>query len=84
MDRDPSGRSTGVTVTPSARLDMLGGSNGALKTPVHRIPRVDEAECVGCNLCWLVCPVDGCITMDKIETGKPMESWEQRTSGVRA
>src|ERR1035438_1423948 len=26
------------------------------KTPPHRIPRVDEEECVGCNLCWLVCP----------------------------
>ena len=24
----------------------------------HRIPRVDEDECVGCNLCWLVCPVE--------------------------
>src|SRR6266567_9640469 len=25
--------------------------------PRHRVPRVDENECVGCNLCWLVCPV---------------------------
>ena len=48
------------------------------KTPAHRIPRVDEAECVGCNLCWLVCPVEDCITMEKIETGKPVESWDQR------
>ncbi|HLJ13428.1 MAG TPA: NAD-dependent dihydropyrimidine dehydrogenase subunit PreA [Bryobacteraceae bacterium] len=36
------------------------------KTPVLRIPRVDEHECVGCNLCWLVCPVENCITMERI------------------
>ncbi len=27
------------------------------------VPFVDESECVGCNLCHLVCPVPGCITM---------------------
>ena len=41
---------------------------------------MDEDECVGCNLCWLVCPVDGCITMDRVDTGRPFESWEQRMS----
>lgn len=25
---------------------------------------VNEAECVGCNLCVLVCPVEGCITLE--------------------
>jgi dihydropyrimidine dehydrogenase (NAD+) subunit PreA len=48
------------------------------KTPAHRIPHVDEEECVGCNLCWLVCPVEDCITMEKIDLGKPKESWEER------
>ena len=24
---------------------------------------VNEAECVGCNLCALVCPVEGCVTL---------------------
>jgi len=32
-----------------------------------RIPWVDQTECVGCNLCSLVCPVPGCIRMLKIE-----------------
>jgi dihydropyrimidine dehydrogenase (NAD+) subunit PreA len=50
-------------------------------TPPERIPRVDEQACVGCNLCWLVCPVEGCITMDRVDTGVAPESWEQR--GVR-
>src|SRR5271165_5070279 len=30
------------------------------RTPPLRIPHVDEGECVGCNLCWLVCPVENC------------------------
>ncbi len=47
------------------------------RTPAVRIPKVDEAECVGCNLCWLVCPVEGCITMDRVDTGRAAESWAQ-------
>jgi len=41
---------------------------------------VDEDECVGCNLCWLVCPAPGSITMEKVETGRPFQSWAQRTA----
>ncbi|HUA59967.1 MAG TPA: NAD-dependent dihydropyrimidine dehydrogenase subunit PreA [Verrucomicrobiae bacterium] len=65
-----------LTVTPIAKLDPAAAMNG--KTPPERIPHVDEAECVGCNLCWLVCPVEGCITMEKIETGKPSQTWAER------
>ncbi|HTT62947.1 MAG TPA: NAD-dependent dihydropyrimidine dehydrogenase subunit PreA [Bryobacteraceae bacterium] len=50
------------------------------RTPAARIPKVDEQECVGCNLCWLVCPVENCITMDRVETGLPAESWAQRAA----
>jgi dihydropyrimidine dehydrogenase (NAD+) subunit PreA len=67
----------GVTVTPIPKLDSVAASNGAT-TPASRIPRVDEAECVGCNLCWLVCPVENCITMERVETGRPAETWAQR------
>jgi dihydropyrimidine dehydrogenase (NAD+) subunit PreA len=67
-----------VVVTPIAKLDAAAyAGNG--HTPPHRIPKVDESECVGCNLCWLVCPVENCITMEQVETGLPVESWEQRT-----
>jgi len=30
---------------------------------------VIDAECVGCNLCVSVCPVDGCITMQPMTSG---------------
>jgi dihydropyrimidine dehydrogenase (NAD+) subunit PreA len=42
-----------------------------------RVPWVDEPECVGCNLCQLVCPVDGCITMEEA-TLLPKETWNDR------
>jgi len=29
----------------------------------RKAPWVDDIECIGCNLCELVCPVAGCITM---------------------
>ena len=41
---------------------------------------VKEEECVGCNLCVNVCPVEGCITMEPLaagmldrRTGRPVE-----------
>ncbi len=44
-----------VVTTPIAKLDAAAyAGNG--HTPPRRIPQVDEEECVGCNLCWLVCP----------------------------
>jgi dihydropyrimidine dehydrogenase (NAD+) subunit PreA len=66
-----------IAVTPIAKLDAAQAALGV--TPANRIPRVDEVECVGCNLCWLVCPVENCITMEKVETGLPAQSWAQRT-----
>ncbi len=63
-----------ITATPIPKLDGTP-SNGARR----RVPHVDEHECVGCNLCWLVCPVEDCITMERVDTGLPAESWEQRT-----
>jgi dihydropyrimidine dehydrogenase (NAD+) subunit PreA len=66
--------------TPIPKLDLDGlGSNSAV-TPLHRIPRVDEDECVGCNLCSLVCPVPECITMERRETGLPPQTWEERVA----
>jgi dihydropyrimidine dehydrogenase (NAD+) subunit PreA len=67
-----------IAVTPIAKLDAGQAASG--NTAAVRVPRVDEEECVGCNLCWLVCPVENCITMEPVETGKARESWEMRSS----
>jgi dihydropyrimidine dehydrogenase (NAD+) subunit PreA len=50
---------------------------------VH-VPRIMDDECVGCNLCALVCPVDNCITMKQIDPGKPFESWNVRAKRLAA
>jgi dihydropyrimidine dehydrogenase (NAD+) subunit PreA len=65
-----------IAWTPSPSVAREPGG----RTPPERIPRVDEAECVGCNLCWLVCPVEDCITMQKVETGLGPETWEERSA----
>ena len=67
-----------ITVTPVTRRERAV-ETGPYATPLARIPRVDETECVGCNLCSLVCPVDDCITMVEVPIGLAPETWEQRT-----
>jgi dihydropyrimidine dehydrogenase (NAD+) subunit PreA len=75
-----------ITVTPIPKLDFAHGTRDGGRpcwTPLERIPRVDDLECVGCNLCALVCPVEGCITMDQVDTHLPPESWDERSGGSR-
>ena len=38
---------------------------------------VDEEECVGCNLCVEVCPVDNCIELVEVDTGKEPITWKE-------
>ncbi len=40
----------------------------------RRYETIDE-ECVGCNLCMHVCPVDNCITMEPVDNHKPYLVW---------
>jgi dihydropyrimidine dehydrogenase (NAD+) subunit PreA len=35
---------------------------------------VIDSECVGCNLCVNVCPVEGCITMEQITAATDPQS----------
>ncbi len=58
--------------------ELHASSNGS-----YRVPWVDETECVGCNLCTLVCPVDGCITMVEKRRGPEKDTWNMRVADGR-
>ncbi len=54
-------------------------SHHAISMSENRVFEVIDAECVACNLCVNVCPVEGCITMEELapgvmdtRTGKPV------------
>ncbi|HEY0759968.1 MAG TPA: NAD-dependent dihydropyrimidine dehydrogenase subunit PreA [Acidisarcina sp.] len=68
-----------ISVTPIGRPDTGGSRNGNGRTPLERVPRVDEQHCVGCNLCSLVCPVENCITMEPIDNGLAAQTWDERS-----
>jgi len=73
-----SKKSIAMTLIPKLDHAPTGNGSEPYATPLARIPRVDEDECVGCNLCALVCPVESCITMEQVETGLAAQSWAQR------
>ena len=43
---------------------------------------VIDAECVGCNLCVNVCPVEGCITMEPLAAGETDERTGEAVTGT--
>ncbi len=45
-------------------------SHQAISMSEDRTFEVIDAECVACNLCVNVCPVEGCITMEPMATGE--------------
>lgn len=49
-----------------------------------RAYEVIDEECVGCNLCLHVCPVDGCISMEPVDNGKPPITWPEHPLNVAA
>ena len=55
-------------------------SHQAISMSPERVFEVMDDECVACNLCVNVCPVEGCITMEELpagamdqRTGKPVD-----------
>src|SRR5262249_19127244 len=73
-----------ISVTPIPKLDGTSANNaGPYATPIERNPRVDVNEWVGGNLCARVCPVDDCITMERVDDGKSPETWEQRAAALQ-
>ncbi|MEL6564281.1 MAG: NAD-dependent dihydropyrimidine dehydrogenase subunit PreA [Pseudomonadota bacterium] len=62
-------------------------SHQAISMSDDRKFEVIDAECVACNLCVNVCPVESCITMEElplgaqdVRTGKPVEAYANWTT----
>jgi dihydropyrimidine dehydrogenase (NAD+) subunit PreA len=53
-------------------------SNGRLEAVETRPqPVVREQDCVGCRLCYNICPVDNCITMVEVPSGRSEVTWSE-------
>jgi dihydropyrimidine dehydrogenase (NAD+) subunit PreA len=63
-------------MAPAPKPQNLGALAG------DRLPWIDEPECVGCNLCALVCPVPGCITMEETAPVN-QDTWNKRVADGR-
>ncbi|MEZ4257214.1 MAG: NAD-dependent dihydropyrimidine dehydrogenase subunit PreA [Polyangiales bacterium] len=73
---DDEKRARGHVAFPKDVPDVMALAKGA--PAGARVPFVHEEECVGCNLCQLVCPVDGCITMETKRKGPERLTWNDR------
>ncbi|PNY79747.1 NAD-dependent dihydropyrimidine dehydrogenase subunit PreA [Deinococcus koreensis] len=54
--------------------------NGRQVADTRPQPVVREPDCVGCALCANVCPVDGCIEMVSVPSGRESITWDQLTA----
>jgi len=57
----------------SGRKDVVPGAGAGYANRYD----INQDTCVGCNLCSLVCPVDGCITMHEKPSHIPHVTWRE-------
>jgi dihydropyrimidine dehydrogenase (NAD+) subunit PreA len=71
----------GSIVPPGSYDVRSNGKEEALQTrpSVH----VREEDCVGCRLCFNVCPVDTCISMVEEPPDRPSVTWDELTQKQR-
>ncbi len=60
--------------------DTSHQSIAKLRTDSGRRYEIKDEECVGCNLCAHVCPVEQCITMVEVPTGLPPMTWKEHAN----
>jgi dihydropyrimidine dehydrogenase (NAD+) subunit PreA len=64
------------TVVPRHAYDVRSnGKEEAISTRPQ--VRVREDDCVGCRLCYNVCPVEGCIQMVQLPSGRAPITWDE-------
>ena len=65
----------GPVVPPLAYDVRSNGRQEAVETRPQ--PRVREEDCVGCRLCYNVCPVHNCISMDEVKPERETVTWDE-------
>jgi dihydropyrimidine dehydrogenase (NAD+) subunit PreA len=65
----------GKVVAPLAYDVRSNGKQEAVETRPQ--PVVREEDCVGCRLCYNVCPVDDCIAMVELPSGRSPVTWSE-------
>jgi len=65
----------GELVSPTAYDVRSNGKHEAVETRPQ--PVVREEDCVGCRLCYNVCPVDNCIAMVELPSGREPVTWSE-------
>ncbi|HEX4772803.1 MAG TPA: NAD-dependent dihydropyrimidine dehydrogenase subunit PreA [Bryobacteraceae bacterium] len=66
---------SGEVVPPYGYAATSNGKKQAVETRPQ--PRVREEDCVGCRLCYNVCPVVDCIEMIELPSGRPSITWDE-------
>ncbi len=67
----------GSVVQPYAYDVRANGKEDAIETRPQ--PQVREEDCVGCRLCYNVCPVEECIEMVELPSGRETVTWQELT-----
>ncbi len=65
----------GARVQPHSYDIRSNGKEEAISTRPQ--PQVREHDCVGCRLCYNVCPVEHCIEMVELPPEHPSITWDQ-------
>jgi dihydropyrimidine dehydrogenase (NAD+) subunit PreA len=71
----------GRVVQPQSYEIQVNGKEEAVSTRPSVLVR--EPDCVGCRLCYNVCPVEDCIRMIEEPSGRPPLTWGQLSESQR-
>lgn len=75
-----AGGTGNTAVMESGRQTVVAGAGAGYVNHYE----IKKDTCVGCNLCSLVCPVSGCITMQEADSGLPSMNWSEYQAKLAA